>query len=145
MIKEEYCYTTNSFKFTINTDGTYVYEINDTYKFLDLHASIAACETVNIEEKEHYLSKGQWAYDQQNTGMILVELEAVSIDENGVETKDVHASGEADVTVLKFGGISSDVLTLLEDQKKWVLHGRQEWESLANFSGIKNEYFFKKQ
>ncbi|HBK71985.1 MAG TPA: hypothetical protein DDZ39_10090 [Flavobacteriaceae bacterium] len=144
VIKEEYCYITNSFKFTINTDGTYVYEINDTYKILDYSASRDACKTVNKEEKEHYLSKGQWAYDQTNTDIILVELEAVSIDENGEETKKTHANGEAEVTVLK-SNITSDVLTLLEDQKKWVLRGRQEWQSLGNISEIKNEYYFDKK
>ena len=144
VITEEYCYTTNLFKFTINTDGTYVYEIKDTYKILDYSASREACATVNIEEKEHYLSKGQWAYDQANTDIILVELEAVSIDESGVETNDIHAKGEAEITVLK-SNIAGDILTLNEDQKKWVLRGRQEWESLGNISEIKNEYFFKKQ
>ena len=105
------CFTVDSTKYTISSDGTYKHEIYNTDKSLDDFASMSACELIDKEEKEHFLYKGSWAYDQQKNELIIVELEATTIDESGVETTEIYTIGEAKIAVFK-SNVSGSNLTL---------------------------------
>ena len=104
------CFIVDSTKYTINSDGTYKYEIYNTDKSLDFFASMSACELIDKEEKGQFLYKGNWAYDQQKSELIIVELEATTIDESGVETTETYTIGEAKITVFKTNVSGSNLI-----------------------------------
>ncbi len=114
VLKYNECYGLDSFKFTINSDGTYVYELYDVSDRLDYNASTSACDDIMIEETDHYISKGNWAYDQQKEEFIIVEFESTENDEHGVEQTETYDKGEAYVSVLN-SAVNGNSLTLTEE------------------------------
>ncbi|WP_103864087.1 hypothetical protein [Aquimarina sp. I32.4] len=75
-IDDAHCYALDAFKLTINSDGTYEYRSDDTNIDFNYTASTETCEaTFYPEEDEYYISKGQWAYDEEEKRMTLVEFE----------------------------------------------------------------------
>lgn len=94
------CYTTDSFKFTINSNGTYEFEIFGTGEDIDYDASRVNCQIVEEINEDYYFSKGNWAYDQAQGNLVLVEFEYIENygDDNYAETYGV---GEAYVSELK--------------------------------------------
>ncbi len=75
-IENAYCYVLDTFKLTINNDGTYNYRSDDTEKPFNFQASAENCEAVfSAEQSSYYISKGKWAYDEEEGKMTLVEFE----------------------------------------------------------------------
>ncbi|MBM1108138.1 hypothetical protein JQC67_18445 [Aurantibacter crassamenti] len=85
----DYCYTTDGLEITFKSDGSYSYVSDDTDKDVDWDASEASCELVYVEENSSYSSKGNWAYDEEQSRLTLVEFEYTDTydgqTENGVE------------------------------------------------------------
>ncbi len=78
VVDDAYCYVLDAFKLTINSDGTYEYRSDDTSKNFDYNASVENCEAVfGPEEPGYYISKGNWAYNEEEGRLTLVEFEYV--------------------------------------------------------------------
>ena len=107
------CYVTNSIKLTVNSNGTYIIEIEETDEDLDYTASIEACEIIKDSSDETYITKGNWAYDQEKREIILVELE-YSETEDGETEIETYDEGNAYVSRLEVN-LSGDSLILIED------------------------------
>jgi len=107
------CYSTDSFKFTINSDGTYVYEIYSTDKEIDCNASVDACQVIEEDENEYYLSEGNWAYDEQKNEFIIVELESIETYDGMTET-NTYEAGDGFVYALK-ASVNGNSLILTEE------------------------------
>lgn len=107
------CYSTDSFKFTINSNGTYEYEIYSTNDLIDYTASSEACQIIKANEDEYYLSKGNWAYDQVKGEIVLVGLEYIENYE-GVTESGTYDVGDADVYELK-ADVNGTSLILTEE------------------------------
>ncbi|WP_108869871.1 hypothetical protein [Aquimarina aquimarini] len=76
VVEDFYCYILDSFKLTINSDGTYEYRSDDTNTGFNYSASTERCEPVfDTQESGYYVSKGKWAYDEEEKRMTLVEFE----------------------------------------------------------------------
>lgn len=119
-VTQEYCYTTDSFILTFKSDGTYLYTEKDTYSDLDTEASKEACELVYEEEKDTYTSKGNWAYNEEESQLTLVEFEYTET-EDGVEEDGVEEDG-----YLAFDGkitLSADKLVVMETD---IYQGEEE-------------------
>ncbi len=114
IIKYNECLTIDSFKFTINIDGTYVYEIKTTNDYINYSASRAACEAVVTEEKIHNISKGNWAYDQEKGEIIIVELVSIDTEEDETTEAETYDAGDAEIFVLK-AVLNGNNLTLGEE------------------------------
>jgi len=108
------CYMIDSFKFTINSDGTYVYEVYEQDNLLDYNASETACDIIEIVENDHYVSRGNWAYDQQKEEFIIVEFEYTETDEFGIDQTETYVNGEAYVSKLK-SAVNGNILTLTDE------------------------------
>jgi len=109
------CYSTDSFEFTINSDSTYVYVIKSTDKDIDSSTIDSTnCQAAQKIEKEHFISKGMWAYDQVKEEIIIVETQSTDIDENGVEDTENYDAGNAEVVVLK-SVVNGNSLILTEE------------------------------
>jgi len=84
-IENAYCDVLTSLPITFNADGTYTSLETGTYTRYDYNLSIESCTVVLEEEQdETYTSKGNWAYDEEEQKLTLVEFE--------------YAEGEGDET-----------------------------------------------
>ena len=98
----EYCYTTDSLIITFNSDGTYEYTHNDTDSNLDWDASEQSCEAVYEEEEEIYTSKGNWAYNEEESKLTLVEFEYTETENGETETgveEDGYLAFDGEITL----------------------------------------------
>ncbi|WP_299434523.1 hypothetical protein [uncultured Maribacter sp.] len=107
----EYCYTTNSLLMTFNSDGTYEYTYNDTDRDFDWDASKESCEAVYEDEEEIYVSKGNWAYNEEESKLTIVEFEYTETyngeTESGVE-EDGYLAFDGEIT------LTADKLVIIE-------------------------------
>jgi hypothetical protein len=70
------CYTLNNLVITFNEDGTYSFIQESEYNGMDYDASREACEVVYAEDGgETYTSTGNWAYNEEENILTLVEFE----------------------------------------------------------------------
>ncbi len=103
VVENAYCYLLDAFKLTINSDGTYEYRSDDTERYLDFQASGENCEAVFSEGGSgYYVSKGKWAYDEEEGRMTLVEFEYVEASGDQVyegTEENGYVDFDGDVTV----------------------------------------------
>ncbi|WP_299211927.1 hypothetical protein [uncultured Aquimarina sp.] len=90
LVENAYCDTLLSLPITFNADGTYTYVETTNYNDLDYEATRETCTaTFEAEAEELYSSRGNWAYDEEEGKLTLVEFEyteTVNGDpSNGVE------------------------------------------------------------
>lgn len=102
-IENAYCYTLNSFPIIFNENGTYEYTFSSTYTEYDYSASMESCTVIFEEEKEDmYISKGNWAFDEEEGRLTLVEFEYSEIDDgevfDGLE-EDGYLAFDGDATI----------------------------------------------
>lgn len=90
------CYTVISASLVFNPDGTYEFNSIDQNKVLAQEESKASCEAIYEEEDETYSSKGNWAYDQDNENLVLVEYQYTEFYD-GETDSHTYAAGEAEV------------------------------------------------
>jgi len=90
------CFTLDSFKLTLNSNGTFSYELLETDNDIDYEASRSSCQVVSVVSDESYSASGNWAYDKNSGNLILVELEYTEI-EDGVTETETYDVGDADV------------------------------------------------
>ena len=107
------CYGIDSFKFTINSNGTYEYEVFSTDDYLDYSASRDACQIIKEDGEVYYLSRGNWAYDQAKGEIVLVGLEYVETY-NGMTESGTYDEGDANVFELK-ATASGNTMILTEE------------------------------
>ncbi|WP_298488779.1 hypothetical protein [uncultured Maribacter sp.] len=107
----EYCYTTDSLVITFNSDGSYSYTYEDTSRNLDWDASRESCELVYKDENDAYTSKGNWAYNEEESKLTLVEFEYTETY-NG----EIESGVEEDGYLILDGKItlSADKLVVIE-------------------------------
>ena len=104
LIENAYCDKLTSLPLTFNADGTFEYIENGKYTNYDYDASIEACQPIFEPEKEdQYISRGKWAYDEEENKLTLVEFEFVEIYEgNTYEDSDPNGyllfNGDAQIT-----------------------------------------------
>jgi len=85
-IENAYCDTLNSLVIVFNADGTYRFDSDETYTDYNYEASREACEAVfNDTVNSTSYSKGQWAYDEEEKILTLVEFEYQESDFNNGE------------------------------------------------------------
>ncbi|MBQ4804109.1 hypothetical protein J8L88_14700 [Aquimarina sp. MMG015] len=104
LVENAYCDTLLSLPITFNADGTYTYVETTNYTNLDYEATRETCTaTFETEAEELYSSRGNWAYDEEEGKLTLVEFEytetvngdpSTGIEENGYLLFD----GKATVT-----------------------------------------------
>ncbi|AXT60176.1 hypothetical protein D1816_07375 [Aquimarina sp. AD10] len=103
VIDNAYCYVLESFALTINSDGTYEYRSDDTEKNFDYSASVENCEaTFGAEGSGYYISKGNWAYDEEEGKLSLVEFEYVEASGDQIfdgTLEDGEVDFDGDVTI----------------------------------------------
>lgn len=107
------CDTLDSFKLTLNSNGTYSYEVLGSYKDIDYAASISSCQLVSSVSEESYSASGNWAYDKDSGNLILVELEYTETEE-GVTDAETYDIGDAYVIELKVD-LNGNNLTLADE------------------------------
>ncbi len=87
VINKDYCDIIDSLVITFNEDGTYEYTSIGSYTSLDYTATQEACAPVfGAERKETDISKGNWAYDEEEKRLTLVEFSYK--DDNGGEISE---------------------------------------------------------
>lgn len=102
-VPDAYCYTLNSVPITFNADGTYEYEAKSTYRSMDFDTTLATCTATFLpEEEETYISRGNWAYDEEEKKLTLVEFSYVEM-QNGETFEGVEENGyllfDGDITL----------------------------------------------
>ena len=106
-VEGTYCYTINGLDMTFNSNGTYSYTENSSYSDYDYAASQASCEVVSSEYDEEYISKGNWAYNEEKGELTLVEFEYTYNEGGEVETYtdedgELVFSGQIELTASSF-------------------------------------------
>lgn len=86
------CITINKENLTINTDGTYSYEYDENYKYLDSVTSEANCEAVFEDDSYIHISKGKWAFKSEDNTLVFLEFEY----SDGIET-EIYEEGNAEL------------------------------------------------
>lgn len=104
VVANAYCNTVTSLPITFNADGTYEYLATGTYTDFDYEASADSCQPVFQDvENESYRSIGNWAYDEEEQRLTLVEFEYIETagdetyegtDENG----DLLIDADSEIT-----------------------------------------------
>ncbi|TPN83529.1 hypothetical protein [Aquimarina algicola] len=131
-VDKDYCTIIDSLIITFNEDGTYEYTTKDRNTRIDFNATQDACSAVyTSEEKETYMSKGKWAYDEEEKKLTLVEFEYIIRNET---TQEVEEGLEEDGDLVFDGTIT---LSGSEFTLKEVYTDGDETESY--------EYFFEKR
>ncbi|MEX6625331.1 hypothetical protein [Tenacibaculum salmonis] len=92
-VAKAYCRTINSLPLTFNADGTFEFINSINYKELDYETSSETCSTVFINNIDTYQSKGNWAYDEEEQKLTLVQFE-ITETENGNVNNEVFVNGE---------------------------------------------------
>ncbi|WP_109436901.1 hypothetical protein [Aquimarina sp. AU119] len=124
VIENAFCYILDSFKLTINNDGTYEYRSDETDNDLDFNASTETCTAVfQPEGTSYYISKGNWAYDEEEKRMTLIEFEYVEasgdqvfegVEENGYVDFDGDAVVDGSSLIVKIVETEADNTINLE-------------------------------
>ena len=83
-VEDAYCDTTLFGNLKFNNDGTYTYISETDVKTIDYEKSEEACEAVFREFVEEVISNGNWAYNEEENILTIVEFEYT--DEEGTET-----------------------------------------------------------
>ncbi|KAA1244153.1 hypothetical protein [Aquimarina sp. RZ0] len=92
-VENAYCDTLLSLPIIFNADGTYSYAETSNYTNLDYQQTRENCIASFEEEgEEMYTSKGNWAYDEEEGRLTLVEFEYSEID-NGVSENGFEEDG----------------------------------------------------
>lgn len=104
------CYLTDFATLVFNSDGTYEYNSKETDTILKTDESKASCEALYREELETYTSKGNWAYNQDEKNLVLVEYE-YSEEYNGEVTNETFEPGSGEL--LYDGAVELEGNTLL--------------------------------
>lgn len=87
------CYSLNDLVITFNENGTYFFSQESDYKSLDYTASNEACEVIYEEDGgESYTSTGNWAFNEEEGILTLVEFEYTET-EDGETYTDVEPDG----------------------------------------------------
>ncbi len=87
------CYTLNDLVITFNENGTYFFSQESEYKSLDYSASNAACDVIYEEDGgEAYTSSGNWAFNEEENILTLVEFEYTETSDGETYT-DVEPDG----------------------------------------------------
>lgn len=86
----EYCYVIDNLVLTFKGDGTYSYTSNERNKDYDYEASQATCEVVSEETEDVYSSKGNWAYNEEEGVLTLVEFEYTETYNGSQETTTIE-------------------------------------------------------
>lgn len=125
----EDCYTIDSLEIKFNADGSYSFESKNSYKELDYDASENNCSVVYSEENDSYKSSGNWAFNEEENKITLVEF-------NYEETYD----GETEVGVEPNG-------YLLLDGKIEITGNTFKITEKDSYDGIEEiyEYYFSKK
>ncbi len=102
LIDEAWCYVTTSLIMNFNEDGTYSYtEKYFNSKALNYDTTQANCEATfdSDEEESIYVSKGNWAYDEEEGNLTLVEFEWTDdgVSESS-EDGNLVFNGKAEIT-----------------------------------------------
>lgn len=114
IIQYSNCYSTDLFTILLNTDGTYMFEVNNTESSINSEATYDSCQEVLYTYDDVSKSTGNWAYNQSNGNLILVEFEYTDT-ENGVVTEtETYDDGDAYVFELA-AAVSGNNLTLTEE------------------------------
>ncbi|GAA3516402.1 hypothetical protein GCM10022393_33140 [Aquimarina addita] len=80
-IENAYCYTTVSLPIIFNEDGTYSYISTSKSIDFDYDASFTSCTAIFQEEQDDvYTSAGNWAFDEEEGKLTLVEFEYTETD-----------------------------------------------------------------
>jgi len=104
VVPNAYCDTTVSLPITFNADGTYEYLATGTFTDFDYNASAEACQAVfNDPKNDSYRSRGNWAYDEEEQKLTLVEFEYAEISgdetyEGTVENGDLLIDADSEIT-----------------------------------------------
>ncbi|WP_062059074.1 hypothetical protein [Aquimarina longa] len=113
-INNDNCNTINSFSITANADGTYEYTREDTFRQVNNYTTQANCDIVFTDShKSKYTSKGNWAYDEEEKILTMVEFKSIHDRRNGDVTERTNLNGE-----LVFNGvatISNSKFSIIED------------------------------
>ncbi len=118
-IKEAYCYTHNSYVINLNSDNTFSLVLDGTLTSLDYPNSLEACSPIFDNRNEIYQSKGNWAYDEEEKKLTLIEFEY----ESNTEGAGIEENGE----VFFNGAISltTSELTLTEPYSNGIIIGEE--------------------
>ncbi|WP_300027324.1 hypothetical protein [uncultured Maribacter sp.] len=87
------CYTLNNLLITFNENGTYFFSQESNYKSYDYAASNESCEVIYEEDGgEAYTSSGNWAFNEEENILTLVEFEYTETGDGETYT-DVEPDG----------------------------------------------------
>ncbi|WBX72799.1 hypothetical protein PG913_07740 [Tenacibaculum pacificus] len=138
VVDNAYCHTIKSLPLTFNADGTYEFENKVNSKNLDYNASMEACSAIIKNEETTYQSKGNWAYNEDEDKLTLVEFEYIE-DINGTINKKTYVNGELSIVGLTTFTNSELIIT---DE-----YTDENYNEEGNIEVIteKLEYFFTKQ
>ncbi len=110
-VENAYCDTLLSLPVTFNADGTYEYVETSKYTEINYGASSETCTaTFEAEKDEKYTSRGNWAYDEEEKKLTLVEFTYIDeydgqvnngVEEDGYLLFDGDASVTASTLVIK--------------------------------------------
>ena len=87
------CTSIDALDMTFKSDGTYTYYVDSVDKNLDYEASQASCELVYLDNRYVYTSKGNWAFNEEESKLTLVEFE-YSFTEDGIVETEMNVEGE---------------------------------------------------
>lgn len=88
---QDNCIFVNKEKLTINADGTYLYEYDENYKYLDGLDTMSECEEVYKDDSYIEISKGKWSYVSEENHLVFLEFEY-----SDGEEEEVYESGNAE-------------------------------------------------
>lgn len=92
-----YCYVTLEGNLILNADGTYFEEKDGIGKRIEEDVSAAECEAIYSEAEDDYYSiEGKWAYDAENSQLIVAEHKFYSLY-GEYEDSEISLEGDADV------------------------------------------------
>ncbi|GAA4272138.1 hypothetical protein U6A24_11580 [Aquimarina gracilis] len=91
-IEDAYCFTLNSLPIIFNADGTYSFEEKFSVRDIDFNATAETCTPTFKEEDETYSSRGNWAYDEEEKKLTLIEFSYVETS-NGETFEGTEENG----------------------------------------------------
>lgn len=103
-IDNAYCFTIVSLPITFNADGSYTYIESAKSTDIDYQQSSETCQAVfGVEEEQSYTSRGNWAYDEEEQKLTLVEFEYIEaagddVFEGTEENGYLLVNGDAEIT-----------------------------------------------
>ena len=95
-VNTEYCSTWDYFNFDMSADGTYSISIRELDTDPDYEQTTSTCTEVIVSGYYEYTSTGQWAFNDSDNRLVLVEY-GFEYDENGETDSGTYGTGNGEV------------------------------------------------